>query len=193
MPSFFVAAGQFLAGGMPLDLFAQLTRSAWYFSSTVFLRRCTELTEQTVLTASDLLKTVSGSMHDVQHISVYIARRPAEVYEFASDPRNLPRWAAGLARSEVRRDGDEWVVDAAFGRARVRFVERNSLGVMDHDVTLESGVTVHNPMRVVPNGEGSEFVFTLIRQPGMSDTQFAEDKAAIEKDLKTLKDLLERA
>lgn len=146
-----------------------------------------------VLTASDLLKTVKRRMHDVQHISVYIARRPAEVYEFASDPRNLPRWAAGLARSEVRRDGEEWVVDAAFGRARVRFVERNSFGVMDHDVTLESGVTVHNPMRVVPHGEGSAFVFTLIRQPGMSDTQFAEDKAAVENDLKSLKDLLERA
>ena len=63
---------------------------------------------------------------------------------------------------------------------------------MDHDVKLESGVTIHNPMRVVPNGEGSEFMFTLIRQPGMSDGQFAEDKAAVESDLKTLKDLLER-
>ena len=47
-------------------------------------------------------------------------------------------------------------------------------------------------MRVVPNGEGSEFVFTLIRRPGMSDGQFAQDKAAVENDLKTLKDLLER-
>ena len=128
---------------------------------------------------------------DVQHISVYIARRPAEVYEFASDPRNLPRWAAGLARSEVRRDGDEWIADAPFGKVRVRFAERNAFGVMDHDVMLESGVTVHNAMRVVPNGEGSELVFTLIRQPGMSDRQFAEDRAAVERDLKTLKDLLE--
>jgi len=131
-------------------------------------------------------------MHEVRHISVYIARQPADVYEFASDPRNLPRWAAGLARSEVRRDGDEWVADAPFGKVRVRFVGRNPLGVMDHDVTLESGVTVHNPMRVVPNGEGSEFVFTLIRQPGISDGQFATDKAAVEKDLATLKGLLER-
>ena len=63
---------------------------------------------------------------------------------------------------------------------------------MDHDVTLESGVTVHNPMRVVPNGEGSELVFTLIRQPGMSDGQFAKDRAAVENDLMTLKALLER-
>jgi uncharacterized protein YndB with AHSA1/START domain len=133
-----------------------------------------------------------GPMHDVHHISVSIARPPAEVYEFASDPRNLPRWAAGLARSEVRRDGDEWIADAPFGTVRVRFVPRNSLGVMDHDVTPESGVTVHNPMRVVPHGEGSEFVFTLIRQPGVSDAQLAKDKAAVEHDLKTLKDLLER-
>jgi hypothetical protein len=63
---------------------------------------------------------------------------------------------------------------------------------MDHDVTLESGVTVHNPMRVVPNGEGSEFIFTLIRQPGMPDEQFSKDKAAVENDLQALKDLLER-
>jgi hypothetical protein len=131
-------------------------------------------------------------MHEVRHISVYIARQPAEVYEFASDARNLPRWAAGLARSEIRRDGDEWIADAPFGKVRIRFAERNSFGVMDHDVTLESGVTIHNPMRVLPNGEGSEFVFTLIRQPGMSDGQFAEDRAAVENDLMTLKALLER-
>ncbi|MGH7320751.1 MAG: SRPBCC family protein [Candidatus Rokuibacteriota bacterium] len=131
-------------------------------------------------------------MGDVQHVSVSIARPPAEVYEFASDPRNLPRWASGLARSEVRRDGDAWVADAPFGKVRVRFAPRNAFGVMDHDVTLESGVTIHNPMRVVPNGQGSEFVFTLMRQPGTPDEQFARDKAAVEDDLKRLKDLLER-
>jgi len=131
-------------------------------------------------------------MHDVQHVSIYIARPPADVYEFASDPRNLPRWAAGLARAEVRKDGDEWIADAPFGKVRVRFVQPNAFGVIDHDVTLESGVTIHNAMRIVPNAEGSEFVFTLIRQPGVSDLQFAEDKAAVENDLKTLKGVLER-
>lgn len=133
-----------------------------------------------------------GLMPDVHHVSVYIARGQDDVYEFASNPINLPQWAAGLARSEVNKEGDEWVVEAPFGRVRIRFAERNSLGVMDHDVRLESGVTVHNPMRVVPNGEGSELIFTLIRQPGMTDEKFAEDKAAVEKDLRTLKDLLER-
>lgn len=131
-------------------------------------------------------------MQEVRHISVPIARRPAEVYEFASDPRNLPRWASGLASSELTKDGEEWRAEAPFGKIRMKFAPRNSFGVLDHDVTLESGVTIHNPMRVVPNGEGSEFVFTLIRQPGMSDEQFANDKAAVELDLQTLKALLER-
>ncbi len=132
-------------------------------------------------------------MHDVQHLSVTVARPPADVYEFASNPRNLPRWASGLARSEVRQDGDAWVADAPFGTVRVMFAPKNPYGVLDHDVRLESGVVIHNPMRVVPNGEGSEFIFTLIRQPGVSDEQFAEDRAAVEKDLNTLKELLERA
>jgi len=131
-------------------------------------------------------------MQNVQHISIYIDRRAADVYEFASDPRNLPRWAAGLARSEVLKDGDEWVADAPFGKVWVRFAERNDFGVLDHEVKLESGVTIYNPMRVVPNGEGSEFMFTLIRRPEMSDDEFAGDRRAVENDLKTLKDLLER-
>ncbi|MFW5877396.1 MAG: SRPBCC family protein [Myxococcota bacterium] len=128
----------------------------------------------------------------VEHISTFIARRPVEVYEFASDPQNLPRWAAGLARSEVRQEGDEWVADSPMGQVKIRFAPKNSYGVLDHDVTLESGVTVHNPMRVVRNGDGSELVFTLFRQAGMSDEKFAEDRAAVEADLRTLKELLER-
>jgi hypothetical protein len=47
-------------------------------------------------------------------------------------------------------------------------------------------------MRVVPNGDGSEFIFTLFRQPEMSEEKFAEDRAAVEEDLRTLKELLER-
>lgn len=130
-------------------------------------------------------------MDDVHHVSVYIARPPAQVYEFASDPRNLPRWAAGLARSELTQDGDRWAVEAPFGRVKIRFAESNRFGVMDHDVELESGEVVHNPMRVVPHGAGSELMFTLFRQPGVSDEQLAEDRRAVEHDLHTLKRLLE--
>lgn len=131
-------------------------------------------------------------MHEVQHISIFIARSPSDVYTFASDPRNLPLWAEGLARSEVKMVDDAWVVEAPFGTARLRFAQRNQFGVMDHDVELDSGVIVHNPMRVLPNGEGSELVFSLFRRPGMTDEQFSADRLAVKKDLQHLKELLER-
>jgi len=73
----------------------------------------------------------------------------------------------------------------------VRFVKRNAFGVLDHDVVLESGATIHNPIRVVPNGAGSEVMFTLLRQAGVPAEKFAEDAKAVERDLRTLKALLE--
>jgi uncharacterized membrane protein len=135
-------------------------------------------------------------MTHVQHLTVTIQRPPTAVYEFAADPRNLPRWAAGLAQSSIECVDGQWLVDAPFGRARVTFAPRNDFGVLDHDVTLinadgSEGATFHNPMRVLPHGAGSEFVFTLFRQPDATDEQFAADRAAIERDLQTLKHLLE--
>lgn len=130
-------------------------------------------------------------MFEVRHVSISIDRPPAEVYAFASDARNLPRWAAGLAKSEVVQDGDGWIAKAPFGKVRIVFAAPNAFGVLDHDVTLESGESVHNPMRVLPNGMGSEFVFTLMRRDGMSEKQFTEDRTAILQDLRTLKRLLE--
>ena len=46
-------------------------------------------------------------------------------------------------------------------------------------------------MRVFPNNDGSELVFTLYRRPDVSDQEFAEDAKAVEKDLAKLKTLLE--
>ncbi len=57
---------------------------------------------------------------------------------------------------------------------------------------LESGAKFYNPMRVFPNDDGSELVFTLYRQPDISDQKFAEDAELVEKDLKRLKTLLEK-
>ena len=126
-----------------------------------------------------------------KHISVSIDRSAAQVYEFASNPENLPRWAGGLSDS-IKKVNDEWIAEAPMGRVKVKFAEKNKFGVLDHQVTLESGVKFYNPMRVIPNNDGSELVFTLYRQPDMSDQTFAEDGELIEKDLKNLKTLLEK-
>jgi hypothetical protein len=46
-------------------------------------------------------------------------------------------------------------------------------------------------MRVCPNNDGSEVIFTLYQRPDMADQMFAEDAKAVKRDLERLKTLLE--
>jgi hypothetical protein len=128
-----------------------------------------------------------------QELRVHIDRPAGEVYDVAADPRNLPRWAAGLAGRRVEPEGDHWVTDSPMGRVRVRFAPRNDAGVLDHDVTLPTGETVHNPLRVhaLEGGPGCEVVFTLRGRPGMSADDLARDAEAVAADLAALKALVE--
>ncbi|AVA21787.1 MULTISPECIES: SRPBCC family protein [unclassified Rhizobium] len=125
----------------------------------------------------------------IVHIS--IDRHWKEVYGFAGRPENMPLWASGLA-SGLEQDGEDWVANGILGTVRVSFTPRNEFGVIDHTVTIESGLKVHNALRVAPNGDGCEVMFLLLKLPGMTDEQFAADAAHIQKDLGTLKSLMER-
>jgi hypothetical protein len=127
-----------------------------------------------------------------KHLSQAIGRPAAAVYEYASDPANLPEWASGLGSSVEHVDG-QWFMESPDGRLIVAFAERNDYGILDHDVTLPSGETVHNPMRVIADGDGCEVVFTLRRQPEMTDADFARDANLVVADLRALKRILERA
>ncbi len=125
------------------------------------------------------------------HVGVTIERRATEVYDYVSDPTNLSAWAAGLAHRDVELVDGSWVVDSPLGRITVAFVARNDFGVADHDVTLPSGVTVTNPMRVFANGDGCDVVFSVRRQPEMTDADFATDVEAVRADLATLRGQLQ--
>ncbi|XVQ86935.1 SRPBCC family protein [Microbispora siamensis] len=127
-----------------------------------------------------------------RHISVWIDRHSADVYEYASIPANLPEWAPGLGSSVENVDG-RWYVETPSGRVGLAFAERNEYGVLDHDVTLPSGQVVYNPMRVIPDGDACEVVFTLRRLPGVNDEDFARDASLVQADLTRLKHILESA
>ncbi|MNK96008.1 Polyketide cyclase / dehydrase and lipid transport [compost metagenome] len=125
----------------------------------------------------------------VRHISVSIQSSPEAVYKFASDPQNMPKWADGLSKSTMVKSGDEWISESPMGKVKVKFTPQNNFGVIDHEVTLPSGEVVHNPLRVLKNGKGSEVVFTLYRRPEVSDQEFEADAKAVTKDLETLKNI----
>jgi hypothetical protein len=120
-----------------------------------------------------------------RHVSRVISASPQSVYDFAANPDNLPRWASGLARSEATREGDTLWVESPMGRVSVRFVAPNEFGILDHDVTLPSGVTVTNPVRVLPHPDGAEIVFT-VRQLDLTDDEFDRDARTVEEDLDRL-------
>jgi hypothetical protein len=127
---------------------------------------------------------------EARTISISIRRDWRAVYDFAQRPENFARWASGAAKS-LRREGGDWVADGPDGRAILRFVPRNDLGVLDHTVILASGAEIPVPVRVIPNGGGCEVMLTLFRLPGMTDAVFARDAEWIAKDLGALKALLE--
>ena len=124
-------------------------------------------------------------------LTISIARKPEAVYRFISNPANLPQWATAFCQS-IRQVGSDWVMQTSAGEMKVRFVPPNDFRVADHFVSPAPGVEIYVPMRVLPNGSGSEVVFTLFRQPDMTPEKFREDIGLVEQDLQTLKAVLEK-
>lgn len=149
---------------------------------------------------SDLFKTAPAAIDNVaamdtatpesRQLSTHIDRAVKDVYDYASNPANLPDWAPGLGTSVEEIDG-QWIMESPMGRVVIAFAPANAFGVLDHHVTLASGETFYNPMRVTADGSGSEIVFTLRRQPGMSDEDFERDADAVLADLIALKRKME--
>lgn len=131
-------------------------------------------------------------MLEARTLSVFIGRKWQDVYAAVWRPHDFARWASGLSRSRLEEEAEGWwKTEGAEGPIRIRFTAHNPFGVMDHFVDVGNGVKVYVPMRVVANEEGAEVLFTLFRQPGMSDEKFAADAEWVKRDLLALKQLLE--
>ncbi|TWI87912.1 SRPBCC family protein [Chitinophaga japonensis] len=129
---------------------------------------------------------------EAKTLSTSINRSAEATYAFVSNPEHFSQWAAGLGASlQPTAEKNTWQVTTPEGLAKVRFVEKNQFGVVDHYVSLSTGVEVYVPLRVLANNQGSEVMLTVFRLPGMTDDEFKRDTDAVQKDLHTLKGLLE--
>jgi hypothetical protein len=131
-----------------------------------------------------------ATTYQSRNLSVSINRDAKAVYDFVCVPQNFPRWASGLGKSLKKVKG-EWLAETPEGPVKIRFSERNVFGVLDHWVSPTPELEIYIPMRVIPNGSGSELLFTLFRLAEMSDEKFAADAEWVKRDLTSLKQLLE--
>jgi hypothetical protein len=126
----------------------------------------------------------------VEVVHVSILAPPRDVIAFLVDVHNWTTWAPWI-RSVSRSSAGDWTLDTDAGPMKVHFVEQNAFGVLDHEVTLASGVRALNSMRVLANGSGSELVMVLFQAPEASTEQFERDVQAVRDDLARIKTVAE--
>jgi hypothetical protein len=122
--------------------------------------------------------------------TVSIHAKADMVMDFLANPDNLTRWAVGFAKS-VRREGDRWIVTTGGGDVGVRIVADRKLGVVDFYMSPAPGIEGLAASRVVPAGDGVEYIFTQFQAPNMPDEVFAKSVQALAHELTVLKAVLE--
>jgi Polyketide cyclase / dehydrase and lipid transport len=122
--------------------------------------------------------------------TVTIAAKPEAVLAFVADGENLPRWAIGFAKS-VRPFEAGWIVTTGQGEVPTRIDVNETAGTVDFHLEPLPGAEATAYARVVAHGDGAEFVFTQMQQPGQPDEVFDQLVAAVGHELVALKALLE--
>jgi hypothetical protein len=120
--------------------------------------------------------------------SIAIAAPPEAVFELLADGNRLPEWAPAFA-PEVRAEDDHWLVGSGDGEFKIRIRSSAELGTVDIlSVTDERSGAFG---RVIPNGEGSEFLFTLQFPQGADREAIEAQMRVVEGELESVRGLAE--
>ena len=113
-----------------------------------------------------------------------------KVFGFLSNPANWPLWAIVNVKA-IRPSEDEWWdMETPMGQAKLRIRPDASTGLLDHDFHApDASWTV--PARVVPNGDGSEFMMTFFQPPTFGDDFFNRQINLVDSELAKLKQIME--
>jgi hypothetical protein len=123
--------------------------------------------------------------------SVDIQASPDEVFAFLANPMNWPQYGVVNLRS-VSPGQDGWFhAVTKFGEGALKVNAVKELGVFDH-VWEDPQATWQVNSSVVPNSESATVVMTLFQPAVMSDQQFDEAIKEMDKEMKKLKEILER-
>ncbi|MEW6684206.1 MAG: SRPBCC family protein [Nitrospirota bacterium] len=129
--------------------------------------------------------------HERVHQTITIRATPNAVFDFVANIETLPQWAVVFCQ-KLRRDGSRWIVTTPGGEMTLRYASDPRSGVVDMYTSVAGGEEDVAYSRVIPNGDGSEYVFTFFQTSDISDQDFARMGAALKKELGVLKGLLEK-
>lgn len=122
--------------------------------------------------------------------TITIQADPTMVHRFVAKVENLPQWAVVFCQ-KIRREGANWIVTTPGGDLTIRYDADSKTGVVDMYTSAARGAEDAAYSRVIPNGNGSEYVFTFFQAPDIADEDFARQSAALKNELGVLKGLLE--
>jgi hypothetical protein len=111
---------------------------------------------------------------------ISIAATPAAVHGYLADPQNLPEWAPAFADA-VRPCGEHWVVTQGGTEIDVAILADRNRGTVDIVSAADHARGAF--LRVLPNGQGSDLLFTLLFAHDTPEHQIEAQMATVDKEL----------
>jgi hypothetical protein len=124
-------------------------------------------------------------------LTVTIDAPLAQVAADLADPTTHPEWAAEFYEGPVRpADGDEFTAPVPMmgGQVRHKINADIQKGILDlYFAPQGAAYGPPIPVRLVPNGDGVDVLWTLARFPGVSDQAWEQGLASMARELQALK------
>jgi len=117
-------------------------------------------------------------------ISITVKKKTGDAFDaiLQVPPKMMPD-------AQLNSDG-WWSFTGPFGKAKLKFKENKSLGILDHQY-IDKDSTWDVPMRVISNGDFSEVVITLNKPDEINDAQFDERVTEIGELFNAMKNIIE--
>jgi hypothetical protein len=123
--------------------------------------------------------------------TITIAAPPAAVLAVVGDGARLPEWAPAFATAATHDRDDRWLIGEGDARFPIRIRTDDAGGTVD--LLSPTDPTTGAFLRVLPNGEGGELLFTLFFPDGTAPEAVDAQMATVEQELQTVRALAEAA
>ena len=118
-------------------------------------------------------------------ITMSVSGKTGEVFDaILNSPSQM------IPDAQKNQDGS-WSFSTPRGNANLTFKENRSFGILDH-LYIDGEAKWEVPMRVVPSGDESEVIVTIVKPESITDEQFDVRMAEIELLFSNLKKLIEQ-